>query len=263
MDDVTMLRRAMDRTADELPPLPDLAPVAVRLGRRRRARARFAVAGGVFGTATAAVLGVSLFPGGSAGTAVPAAPPAAFPSAYHPPVEVRPTPGQPAPEQVPGAEAERRDEFQQQVSALLDELLPASVTEVRPVAGVVSDYRITAGGTVFPVKLSVRPAPGESLPACADVPAKRTTCETAALGGGRTAHVYGMAVNRTETLGAMVVTRYGRSQALLSVDPAATASAPVTPGQLLAVVRDPRFTELLKYADEHPVQPKGSPVRGG
>ncbi|MEV4425070.1 hypothetical protein ACN9M0_21385 [Streptomyces sp. R-07] len=32
---------------------------------------------------------------------------------------------------------------------------------------------------------------------------------------------------------------------------------------LLTVVRDPRFTDLLKYADEYPVQKKGAPVQGG
>ncbi|BAU85257.1 hypothetical protein SLA_4369 [Streptomyces laurentii] len=38
---------------------------------------------------------------------------------------------------------------------------------------------------------------------------------------------------------------------------------PVTPRQLLAVVRDPRFTEPLRYADEYPVRKKDTPVRGG
>ncbi|MFI1654037.1 hypothetical protein ACH4ZU_03730 [Streptomyces sp. NPDC020472] len=262
MDDETMLRRAMDRTTQELPPLPDLAPVAVRLGRRRRARTRLTVAGGVFGTVTAAALGLSLLPGADPGVAMPAAPPAAFPSAYHTPVQVRPTPGQEPPEKLSDAESARRAQFQQQVSALLDELLPASVEDVRPVAGEVSSYRITAGGGTFPVKLSVRPAEGERLQECRNRPPK-VTCEKADLGGGRTAQVYAVAVNRTDTLGAMVVTRYGRSNALLSVDPSDSASAPVTPDQLLAVVRDARFTDLLKYADEYPVQKKGAPVRGG
>ncbi|MFF0423181.1 hypothetical protein [Streptomyces sp. NPDC004520] len=264
MDDVTMLRRAMDRTTQELPPLPDLAPVAVRLGRRRRARARTAVAGGVFGTVTAAALGLSLLSGADGtGAAVPGAPPAAFPSAYHTPVAAQPTPGQAPPEKLSDAESARRAQFQQQVSALLDELLPASVTDVRPVADQVSDYRITAGGRNFRVKLSIRPAEGERLQECRDVPAKRTTCERAGLGGGRTAQLYAMAVNRPETLGSMAVTRYGRSSVLLSVSPSDTVSAPVTPDQLLTVVRDARFTELLKYADAYPVQEKDATVQGG
>ncbi|MFF0478362.1 hypothetical protein [Streptomyces sp. NPDC004284] len=264
MDDETMLRRALDRTALELPPLPDLVPVAVRLGRRRRARARLAVAGGVFGTATAAVLGLSLLSGADgSGAGLPAAPPAAFPSAYHTPVAARPTPGQEPPEKLSDAESARRAQFQQQVSALLDELLPPSVQDIRPVADQVSDYRITAGGQDFHVKLSVRPAEGERLQDCRNVPSKGTTCEKADLGGGRTAQVYATAVNKPETLGSMVVTRYGRSSVLLSVSPSDTASAPVTPDQLLTVVRDARFTDLLKYADAYPVQEKDAPVRGG
>ncbi|MCZ0980791.1 hypothetical protein O1L60_22375 [Streptomyces diastatochromogenes] len=243
-------------------PLPDLAPVAVRLGRRRRARARLAVAGGVFGTVTAAALGLTLLPGtgpGPAGPAAPRPPSLGVPHAGGGPAD----PGQTPPEKVSTAEGARRAQFQQQVSALLDELLPASVTDVRPVADVVSDYRITVGGRNFPVKLSVRPAEGEPLQECRNIPAKKTTCEKAGLGGGRTAQLYAMAVNRQDTLGSMVVTRYGRSSVLLSVSPSDTASAPVTPDQLLTVVRDARFTELLKYADAYPVQEKDATVRGG
>ncbi|MEU8539552.1 hypothetical protein AB0C52_06045 [Streptomyces sp. NPDC048717] len=261
--DVMMLRRAMDRTTDELPPLPDLTPVAVRLGRKRRARARIATVGGVFGTVTAATLGFSLLSGGDPGGAAPAAPPAVFPSAYHTPVQIRPSPGQTAPEKLPEGERTRREQFQQQVSALLDELLPASVTDIRPVAGEVSDYRITVDGTAFPVKLSIRPAEGERLQGCLNSPQKKTTCEIVGLEGNRTAQVWAMPVNKTETRGAMVVTAYGRSHVLFSVGPSENVSAPVTPAQLLAVVRDQRFTELLHYADEYPVQRKGEPVKGG
>ncbi|MFF8375160.1 hypothetical protein ACF07V_03365 [Streptomyces sp. NPDC015661] len=253
----------MDRTAQDLPPLPDLAPSAMRLGRRRRARARLTVAGGVFGTVTAAALGLSLFSGADTGVAVPAAPPAAFPSAYHTPVAAQPTPGQTPPEKLSDAESARHAQFQQQVSALLDELLPTSVTDIRPVADEVSAYRITSGGQAFHVTLSIRPAEGARLQDCRDIPSKRTTCEKADLGGGRTAQVYAMAVNKPETLASMVVTRYGRSSVLLSVSPSDAASAPVTPDQLLTVVRDARFTDLLKYADEYPVQKKSTPVRGG
>ncbi|WP_369145857.1 hypothetical protein [Streptomyces sp. R44] len=253
----------MDRTALDLPPLPDLAPSAMRLGRRRRARARLTVAGGVFGTVTAAALGLSLFSAADPGIALPAAPPAAFPSAYHTPVQAQPTPGQTPPEKLSDAESARRAQFQQQVSALLDELLPATVTDIRPVADEVSDYRITAGGRSFPVKLSIRPAEGERLQECRNIPAKRMTCEKTDLGGGRIAQVYALAANRPETLGSMVVTRYGRSNVLLSVSPSDTTSAPVSPGQLLTVVRDARFTDLLTYADAYPVQEKSTPVEGG
>lgn len=269
MDDATLLKSAMDRTTEDLPPLPDLAPVAIAQGRRRRARARLATVGGVFGTVTAAALGLTLLPGPGTGVAMPAAPPVAFPSAYHTPVRIAPTPGQDAPEPETGAEAERRAQFQQQAAALLDELLPTTVTEIRPVEGQVSHYQLTSADRTFMATLSVRPAEGQAVPPCRNDPAKRMACEKADLGGGRTAQAYSMAVNEIDTLGAMVTFAYGRSHVLLSVDPAdaaggkAAASAPVTADQLLAVARDDRFTNLVKYADENPVQEKSTPVRGG
>ncbi|WP_329117362.1 hypothetical protein [Streptomyces sp. NBC_01353] len=269
MDDATLLKSAMDRTTEDLPPLPDLAPVAIVQGRRRRARARLAAVGGVFGTVTAAALGLTLLPGPGTGVAMPAAPPVAFPSAYHTPVRLSPTPGQDAPEPETGAEAERRAQFQQQASALLDELLPATVTEIRPVEGQVSLYRITSAGRTFTATLSVRPADGEPLQPCRNIPSKRTKCENEDLGEGRTAQVYAMPVNELDTMGAMVRFAYGRSHVLFSVDPSekaggvAAASAPVTADQLLAVARDDRFTNLVKYADENPVQEKSTPVSGG
>ncbi|CAM5324311.1 hypothetical protein [Streptomyces narbonensis] len=72
-DDITLLRDAMDRTAGDLPPLPDLAPLAVREGRRRRARSRFAVGAAALGVVTAGALGLTLLPGADPGVAMPAA----------------------------------------------------------------------------------------------------------------------------------------------------------------------------------------------
>ncbi|MFE5484974.1 hypothetical protein [Streptomyces sp. NPDC056527] len=268
MDDATLLKSAMERTTEDLPPLPDLAPVAIVQGRRRRARARLAAVGGVFGTVTAAALGLTLLPGPGTGVAMPAAPPDAFPSAYHTPVRLTPTPGQEPPAPETGAEAERRAQFQQQVAALLDELLPTNVTDIRPVEGEVSLYQITSSGRDFTTMLSVRPAEGEALQPCRDMPSKKTTCEKADLGTGRTAQVYSMPVNDLDTMGAMVVFAYGRSHVLLSVNPSEAAgkpgvSAPVTADQLLTVARDDRFTNLVKYADENPVQKKSTAVSGG
>ncbi|MFB7375372.1 hypothetical protein ACFC0D_36680 [Streptomyces sp. NPDC056222] len=268
MDDATLLKSAMDRTTEDLPPLPDLAPVAIVQGRRRRARARLAAVGGVFGTMTAAALGLTLLPGPSTGVAMPAAPPAAFPSAYHTPVRLTPTPGQEPPAPATGAEAERRAQFQQQVAALLDELLPSTVTDISPVEGEVSLYQITSGGRHFTTKLSVRPAEGEALQPCRNIPAKQTTCEKVDLGPGRTAQAYTMPVNEKDTMGSMVVFSYGRSHVLLSVGPSEaegkpSLSTPVTADQLLTVARDDRFTDLVKYADENPVQEKSTPVPAG
>ncbi|MET9372879.1 hypothetical protein ACFYV5_18000 [Streptomyces sp. NPDC003035] len=268
-NDATLLKSAMDRTTEELPPLPDLAPAAMVQGRRRRARARLAAVGGVFGVVTAAALGLTALPGPGAGVTMPAAPPVAFPSVYRTPVALQPTPGQQAPAPETGAEAERRAQFQQQVAALLDELLPATVTDIRPVEGHVSLYRISSGERTFLTRMSVRPAEGEALQACESVPAKRMTCEKADIGEGRTAQAYTMPINEPDTMSAIVMYAYGRSHVVLSVDPSdktgatTAASSPVTADQLLTVARDPRFTELVKYADDNPVQEKQTTIQGG
>ncbi|WP_430478524.1 hypothetical protein ACQZM9_13580 [Streptomyces sp. P11-1] len=58
--DEELFRDALCRTADDLPPLPDLVPDAVREGQRRRARRRgFAVAG-AFTAVTCVTLGIAL-----------------------------------------------------------------------------------------------------------------------------------------------------------------------------------------------------------
>ncbi|MFH8373217.1 hypothetical protein ACH4A7_06705 [Streptomyces cyaneofuscatus] len=55
-----ILRDALHRTADALPPLPDLVPDAVREGERRRVRSRGLAVAGTFVAVTAVTLGLSL-----------------------------------------------------------------------------------------------------------------------------------------------------------------------------------------------------------
>ncbi|WP_143662643.1 hypothetical protein [Streptomyces sp. CB03238] len=264
----------MDRTTQELPPLPDLAPAAAAQGHRRRARTRLAAAGGVFGTVTAAALGLALLPGTGPAPASPAAAPpgvtapsdappevAASPS-YRTPVTATPSPGQEPAKKLPPAERTRLADFQQQAAALLDELLPPSVGEVRPVDGMVSAYRIESGGRTFHLRFSVRPAGKEPLPECRNIPAKSMTCEHLTLGGGMRVQAYTMPVDAPGTLEASVVLGYGRSRVALTVSPSGV-SAPVTARQLADVLRDERVRELLRYADEHPVQPESTSVHGG
>ncbi|MEU6881895.1 hypothetical protein [Streptomyces sp. NPDC046712] len=268
MDDTSLLKTAMDRTTEDLPPLPDLAPVAMAQGRRRRTRARLAAVGGVFGTVTAAALGLTSLPGPDTGVAMPAAPPAASPSAYRTPVQVEETPGVTPPdnpEGLPAAERERRAGFQQQVAALLDELLPASVTDVRPVKDKVYAYRITSAGTTFDLTLSVRPSDDLAVRPCPSPADERMRCETAELDGAKEqqARLRSLMAERPDTWTSWVDFSYGRSLVRLSVD-AAEVSAPVTPEQLVAVARDTRLMDLVRYADENPVEKKETPpIQGG
>ncbi|WP_415958063.1 hypothetical protein [Streptomyces sp. 021-4] len=55
-----IFRDALQRTADALPPLPDLVPDAVREGERRRVRSRGLAVAGTFVAVTAVTLGLAL-----------------------------------------------------------------------------------------------------------------------------------------------------------------------------------------------------------
>ncbi|MER8035657.1 hypothetical protein [Streptomyces hydrogenans] len=270
-DDTTALRDALDRTVEELPPLPDLAPLAVREGRRRRARARFATAAGAFGVVTAGALGLTLLPGNGPTPAMPAAPPSSpgvsaspsvDPDASYPPVVVEETPGVTPPDNPDGlspAERERRAVHQQRVAVLLDELLPAKVTEIRPVKDKVSAYRITAGGEPFWLTVSVRPTDDLSVEECPDRPDPRIDCETVTFDGDREAQLLSLATSEPGTSASYVRFVYGGSRVRLSVDPEG-APSPVTPRQLFAVAEDPRFLDMVRETDAQPVEKKESPA---
>ncbi|MFH8259802.1 hypothetical protein [Streptomyces roseolus] len=274
-DETFPLRDVLDRAADALPPLPDLVPLAVREGRRRRARARFATAATAFGVVTAGALGLTLLPGNGPAPAMPAAPPSSpgvsaspsvSPDASYPPVVVEETPGVPPPDNpdgLPEAERERRAVHQQRVAALLDELLPAKVTEIRPVKDKVSAYRITAGGEPFWMTVSVRRSDDHALDACPNRPDPRIVCETAVFDRDHEAQLLSMTANEPGTSAAYVRFPYGGSRVRLSVEPEGVSS-PVTPRELFAVVEDPRFLALVKEADARPVEEKLlPPVVGG
>lgn len=276
-DETFPLRAALNRAAEELPPLPDLVPLAVREGRRRRARARFATAAAAFGVVTAGALGLTLLPGNGPAPAMPAAPPSspaasaspevsARPDASYPPVVVEETPGVPPPDNPDGlseAERERRAVHQQRVAALLDELLPAYVTEIRPVKDEVSAYRITADGTPLRLSVLVRPTDEKALDPCPDRPDPRIVCETVAFDGDREARLQSMATELPGTSAAYVRFLYGGSRVRISVEPEGVPSR-LTPRQLFAVAEDPRFLDVVRDADARPVEEKDAPpVVGG
>lgn len=270
-DETTILRAAMDRTTEGLPPLPDLAPAAVRLGRRRRARARLTVVGGAFATVTAAALGLTLLPGDAGGGPAVAgvgAAPEAPPAPYRTPVTLEPTPGQESGPAVPKAERDRQAAFQQRAAGLFDELLPSVVTDVRPVEDRVSLYQVRAQGRNFMLKMTVRPAGDDAPLTCVGFPAKGGTCEKVALGGGREAYAYREPVNEPDTFGARIAFAYGKSRVAVAISPSEeqgkqSLSSPVTARQLTAVAADPRFTALVADAEKNPLETYRPPVQGG
>ncbi|MFE4616074.1 hypothetical protein ACFRJ7_08175 [Streptomyces sp. NPDC056747] len=247
-DDTTLLRDAMDRTTDGLPPLPDLAPLAVREGLRRRARARIAVATTAFGVVTAGALGLTLL----AGTTGPGVsmPPAGGARASYPPVVVEETPGVTPPdnpEGLSGPERERRAQHQQKMAALLDELLPPQITGISPVKDRTPEYRITAGGETFRMVASVRPENSDVLlRRCEDRPKDAPAC-------GEDTQPRNVGFSEFRTIKVTVRYLYRKSVVELSVY-AGKAEVPVTGRDLFDVTRDPRFLELVKDADAHPLE---------
>ncbi|UIX33052.1 hypothetical protein [Streptomyces sp. GQFP] len=270
-----LVRDAMERTVAELP-FHDLVPGAVAQGRRRKARARLAIVAGIVCVVGAVVLGSVTLPVGGGGrtTVRPAASatpePEPEPTPYRTPVHIEPTSDEESSmADLPVAERERREEFQQRAAVLLDKLLPDAVGLIRPVDLEVRRYQgETEDGKVFPVIFSVRPSGEDSGPkSCPSDPGalKGGSCEQATLPGGIKATAYRMISDLPETTATLVTFSYGDSDVSLTVNPDedATTSAPVTMEKLVATVSDPRFLDLVRYADENPMQERQTSIAGG
>ncbi|MEU6364965.1 hypothetical protein ABZ876_04260 [Streptomyces sp. NPDC046931] len=270
-----LVKDAMDSAVAELPSLHDLVPAAVTQGRRRSARARLTTAAGIACVAGAVVFGsLTLSAGHDARTTVrpatsgtPSPHESVQPQPYRTPVHIDPTSDdERAKANVPPAERKRRAQFQQDAAVLLDKLLPDSVGLIRPVDLDVSRYQgETADGKVFTIIFTVRPSgdgPGPKPCPSAAIADKGGSCLQATLPGGIKAEAVRMITDSPGTMSTTVRFRSGHNNVSLSVEPdaAAKASAPVTSGELLAAVGDPRFIDLVhylsmvRYADEHPAQ---------
>ncbi|MFE6223917.1 MULTISPECIES: hypothetical protein [unclassified Streptomyces] len=230
-DETFLLRDALDRTAEDLPPLPDLVPLAVREGRRRRARARFAVGTAAFAVVTAGALGLALLPGGGTGEPLPAAP------------TVRET-------RLTGADWVRRDEYRGQMARLLGSELPVEL--VRPVGDRVSEYVIEAGGGSFRAVVSVR------RPVNDGVRRDRREMEVGELRLGPVSE----SPDR-------VLVRYAYKDAdvVLAVYAGKDGKVPVKAADLLAVAGDWSFPSLVERAyfyqmeaDDPPLDPVAPPA---
>ncbi|MEU3604913.1 hypothetical protein AB0E83_05570 [Streptomyces sp. NPDC035033] len=207
-DENMPLRAALERTAEDLPPLPDLVPLAVREGRRRRARARFAVVTAALGAVTAGALGLTLLPGAGPAPSAPAAPPADGPG------------------------------FEERVAALLDEVLPAEVTDVRPVDIAGGSYMLDANGTTFRMTVAVPTADSATLPQCENAPAGSSLCDREELRLGPVSE-----------LGGRVRVGFlyrGKSVTITVYDWPGEAKVPVEAADLMALGREPRFLELVR-----------------
>jgi hypothetical protein len=259
-----LLRDLMERVTDDLPLLPDLAPGAVRAGRRRRARARFAALGGVTALAAAGVFVFTALPRAPAGPApAPALPAAAAPSPYFTPVHIEPTPGEEHMASLPAAERDRLADFQQRVAASLNATLGTELEAVvRPQDNRVDLYRMTTDRGTFLVQFTVVPEdPGRDR-SCQEV--KGARCGTATLPGGTSADVRIAPVNDMSTTGVEIFWSTGTSDVALAVlpDDEKLVSAPVSAKQITAAARDEALLAEVRYADRHPVAKKSPSVPG-
>lgn len=267
---VLLVRDAMERASDDLPPLPDLTGPALAEGRRRRSRARLALAAGVLCAAVLGTAGAVTLTGG--GHAAPAPPAAATPTATHPPtasatpepVHIEPTPGERSMADLPAAERRRQESFQQQAVGVLQELLPDGIGTVQRTDLNVRQYQVTQGEKQFVLIFSVRPHdPDRTSKPCADV--KGMVCATAALPDSVEAEAITMPMGSGDVTGTFVSFEYGRSDVSLALNPDETSntSAPVTNDQLLAVAAAPAFLDLVRIADERPMEEQQMSVQGG
>lgn len=189
-DQETLIRVAMERATEGAPPLPDLVPVALVQGRRRRVRARAAIGGATIAVAAIGVFATTLpvWGGDAAATrnvsAASSAGATAVPRAVRTPVHIEPSPGESSMADLPAAERAWQEEFQQRAAAVFDELLPDAFGTVHPVDLAVSRYQGGKDGPVFPLMFSVRPQAGpEATPA--DPPARRSRRSTSGAGRRR------------------------------------------------------------------------------
>ncbi|MFJ4502988.1 hypothetical protein [Streptomyces sp. NPDC088864] len=278
-DEERLVRTAMERVTDSAPPLPDLVPFALVQGRRRRSRARAAIGAGAVAVVVLGLCGAALPLWGGDGGGKPvyegtvAAQPTPVDTSVpvRPPVHIEPSPGESSMADLPADELSRQTVFQNEAAGVLEDLLPDAVAPVRPVDLAVSRYQGGPDGPVFPIVFSVRPmGPGAvpSDPPCEDEPDKGLRCREATLPDGITVRAVTTAGDEREGRTVTGVTArftYGHSRVTLSVrgDDEAMVSAPVTAEQLLDVVRDKQFMELVAYADAKPMEPKENVVRGG
>ncbi|MGW3648760.1 hypothetical protein [Streptomyces sp. NPDC000878] len=248
------LRELMERAAAGLAPLPDLTQEAVRLGGRRRIRARLAVVGAVAGVLAAGGIGSAALGGLGSAASQPVGPAVAPPTATRPPAVPTPVPAPSMPMPMPA-------------SATPSVSVPTGTTEALGRAEVAAALTVALGdliGTVspdgvdlfagridghtFPVTFQVIQG-ADALGECPDPPDQAVTCRTAWLSGRIEARllVTGADLPGGESLG--ISYRYLESTVKLTVgsDTDAGVSPPVTADQLVVAAGSEAMLAAVKY----------------
>ncbi|WP_105972834.1 hypothetical protein [Streptomyces geranii] len=227
------LRELMERAAAGLAPLPDLTQEAVRLGRRRRFRARAAVVGAVTGVLAAGGIGSAVL-AGAGGTASQPVTPAVAP----PPTTNTATVPFPALSPAPLATATAAGVSEAALRARTANALTQALGDlIGPVSPHGTDlFAGRTEGHVFPVTFQVVPGK-DTLVECPEPPGTALVCRTAHLSGDRIEArvvVSGGALWGGQSVS--VSYRYVNSTVKLTVGPDTDArvSPPVTADQLVA-----------------------------
>lgn len=246
------LRDLMERAAAGLAPLPDLTQEAVRLGRRRRIRARLAVVGAVAGVLAAGGIGSAALGGLGSAASRPVGPAVAPPTATRPSAVPSPAPSVTSP--LPSASAS--------TSASEDAVGGARTAEAltRALGGLIGT--VTPKGAdrfagrlkshTFPVTFQVVPG-GDGLAECPDLPETAMTCSTAWLPDGSEARVIVSGGTLWGGQSFSVSYRYAESTVNLTVTPDtdAAVSPPVTVDQLVAAAGTKALLTEVTYQAQH------------
>ncbi|MFI9783530.1 hypothetical protein ACIHEI_08490 [Kitasatospora sp. NPDC051984] len=254
------VKEAMDRVTDDLAEPIGLTARAVRDGRRRRLRSRLAIGGAAACTAALAVTGLAaVLPGtgngtGPVGAQVGGAPPRVFPTATLTPTVAPTAPPTPQSE----AERLRIEAYRQATAGVLQDLLPPEIGQIRLVSDDVSGYLATSSHGEHFIRFSVAPAQAGSgqrlcLPAGLET---KGTCLVMELSDGTPVTLRVMPEGDGTVTATSATFHFGNSDVSIFINPddRASSSAPVTDKQLAHFVAEPRVLDLIRQADQHPVQ---------
>ncbi|SDL05175.1 hypothetical protein [Streptomyces indicus] len=208
-----LVRAVMERTAEELPVLPDLSGAARAEGRRRRNRARAGAVAGVLAVAVTGLFGANALAGG--GSSAAKVPVASAPDA--------------------GSEAER------QIAAALQRLLPADAGEVR----------LVPNEKAYPLNFKARL--GETPFEPCGGPAKgKITCNEITLPDGRTsAPILGMPPGPKQD-GVTVLHRFRGDEVEFRIYPRCRfdGSEPLNLTEAVCQGESPTVTDIIEYVGE-------------
>ncbi|MFF3379811.1 hypothetical protein ACFYXF_43525 [Streptomyces sp. NPDC002680] len=253
------LRELMERAAAGLAPLPDLTQEAVRLGRRRRIRARLAVVGTVAGVLAAGGIGSAALGGPGSAAPQPVSPAAAPPTASRTSAVPSPAPSVTAPVPVASAPAETAREAR--TAEALTRALGGRIGTVTPNG---ADHFVgRLEGHAFPVTFQVMPG-GAGLAECQDLPKTVMSCRTAWLPDGSEARVIVSGDTLWGGQSLSVSYRYAENTVNLTVTPDADAkvSPPVTVDQLVAAAGTKALLTEVTYQAQYAAQAEPNSADG-